>query len=229
MPVLQSAYRSGHSTESCLLKVMSDILDAADSGEVSLVGLLDLSAAFDTVDHDILLRRLQSSFGIGGIILHWITSFLTDRTQAVVFLWRKVFCLSFELWRPAGFRLGTFAFHSLQSRCHPHWEYGSESTLLCGRYTAVHQWFWKGRDDNSFKSDRVHQRNQFMDVIKPLETEWRQDPVYLDGFTPTVIKDPSRCPDHSRCWALSSPFSSWSWFHHWQQTDNVRSRQQCRP
>ena len=42
MPVLQSAYRSGHSTESCPLKVMSDILDAADSGEVSLVGLLDL-------------------------------------------------------------------------------------------------------------------------------------------------------------------------------------------
>ena len=77
MPVLQSAYRSGHSTEICLLKVMSDILDAADSGEVSLVGLLDLSAAFDTVDHEILLHHLKSSFGIGGVILDWIGSFLT--------------------------------------------------------------------------------------------------------------------------------------------------------
>ena len=85
MPVLQLAYRSGHSTESCLLKVMSDIFDAADSGEISIVGLLDLSAAFDTVDHEILLHRLKSSFGIGMVIFEWIGSFLTNRTQAVVF------------------------------------------------------------------------------------------------------------------------------------------------
>ena len=68
-----------------VMKVMSDILDAADSGEVSLVGLLDLSAAFDTVDHKILLHRLRSSFSIGGVILDWIGSFLSNRTQAVVF------------------------------------------------------------------------------------------------------------------------------------------------
>ena len=110
MPVLQSAYRSGHSTESCLLKVMSDILDAADSGEVSLVGLLDLSAAFDTVDHDILLRRLQSSFGIGGIILHWITSFLTDRTQAVVFCGERSSVCRLNCGVPQGSILGPLLF-----------------------------------------------------------------------------------------------------------------------
>ena len=110
MPVLQSAYRSGHSTESCLLKVMSDILDAADSGEVSLVGLLDLSAAFDTVDHDILLHRLQSSFGIGGVILHWIKSFLTDRTQAVVFCGERSSVCRLNCGVPQGSVLGPLLF-----------------------------------------------------------------------------------------------------------------------
>ena len=110
MPVLQSAYRSGHSTESCLLKVMSDILDAADSGEVSLVGLLDLNAAFDTVDHDILLHRLQSSFGIGGVILHWIRSILTDRTQAVVFCGERSSVCRLNCGVLQGFVLGPLLF-----------------------------------------------------------------------------------------------------------------------
>jgi len=85
MPTLQSAYRQHHSTESALVKVLSDILDAADSRQVTLLGLLDMSAAFDTVDHDILVRRLATSFGISGLKLKWISSFLTGRTQAVVF------------------------------------------------------------------------------------------------------------------------------------------------
>ena len=83
MPRLQSAYRRGHSTESALLRVISDVLDAADVGLVSLIGLLDLSAAFDTVDHDILIRRLQTSYGVTGRALEWIRSFLSERTQAV--------------------------------------------------------------------------------------------------------------------------------------------------
>lgn len=58
MPPLQSAYRCHHSTETAVVKVLSDILDAVDIGKVTLLGLLDLSAAFDTVDHGILLRRV---------------------------------------------------------------------------------------------------------------------------------------------------------------------------
>ena len=66
MPVFQLAYRSDHSTETAVLKVISDIFDAADSdpSKVTLLGLLDLSAAFDTVDHEILLTRLRRSYGI---------------------------------------------------------------------------------------------------------------------------------------------------------------------
>ena len=52
----QSAYRVGHSTESALLKVKSDLLHAMDNQEVTCLVLLDLSAAFDTVDHDLLLN-----------------------------------------------------------------------------------------------------------------------------------------------------------------------------
>ena len=64
LPQLQSAYRQHHSTETAMLKVLSDAFLAADSPKVNLLALLDLSAAFDCVDHDILLHRLQSSFGL---------------------------------------------------------------------------------------------------------------------------------------------------------------------
>ena len=63
MPRLQSAYRSGHSTETALVNVISDIIDAADENKVTLLGLLDMSAAFDTVDFQILLHRPQVSYG----------------------------------------------------------------------------------------------------------------------------------------------------------------------
>ena len=79
LPSLQSAYRSKHSTETAVLKIISDVLRAADRGEVSLLCMLDLSAAFDTVDHDILIVHLRQSFVVHGLALTWIESFLRDR------------------------------------------------------------------------------------------------------------------------------------------------------
>src|SRR6218665_1709890 len=58
LPVHQSAYRKFHSTETALLKVVTDLIEAIDAGDHALLGLLDLSAAFDTVDHDVLVERL---------------------------------------------------------------------------------------------------------------------------------------------------------------------------
>lgn len=83
LPRLQSAYRAHHSTETAVLKVLTDILHAVDGGDLSVLALLDLSAAFDTVDHDILLKRLQISFGIGGVALDWFRSYLTGRVEHV--------------------------------------------------------------------------------------------------------------------------------------------------
>ena len=66
-----------------LILYLSDILAAVDRGDFAALVLLDLSAAFDTVGHDILLQRLQTSFGIGGTSLKWFQSYLTSRSQYV--------------------------------------------------------------------------------------------------------------------------------------------------
>ena len=79
----QSAYRSNHSTETVLLHTVNDSLLASDSGKVSLLTLLDLSAAFDAIDHTILLTSLEYTFGIHGTALAWFKSYLYDRFQKV--------------------------------------------------------------------------------------------------------------------------------------------------
>jgi len=66
-----------------MLKVCRDVF-LTDSQKVTLLALLDLSAAFDCVDHDILLHRLQSSSGLAGKVLDWLRSFLTGRSQQVL-------------------------------------------------------------------------------------------------------------------------------------------------
>jgi len=80
LPVHQSAYRKFHSTETALLKVFNDLLQATDQGQVLALCLLDLTAAFDTVDHHVLLQRLQRSFGIEDCALAWFSSYLSDRS-----------------------------------------------------------------------------------------------------------------------------------------------------
>lgn len=84
-PSVQSAYRTGYSTETALLKVFSDLVDAIDSGLLSLISFLDFSSAFDTVDHHILLSRLQYSFGISRTAISWFHSYLSSRYQYVRF------------------------------------------------------------------------------------------------------------------------------------------------
>ena len=83
IPYLQSAYRQNHSTETALIKVKNDLLMDMDKGHVTLLVLLDLSAAFDTVDHTILLGRLQSLLGLRGNALSWFQSYLNGRSQRI--------------------------------------------------------------------------------------------------------------------------------------------------
>ena len=80
----QSAYRPRHSTETVLLSIFNDILTALDENNTAVLLLLDLSAAFDTIDHELLLRRLKNEFGITDIALSWFRSYLSERKQFVV-------------------------------------------------------------------------------------------------------------------------------------------------
>ena len=80
----QSAYRTGFSTETALLKVVNDALVTVNSGNLVLLVLLDLSAAFDTINHNLLLERLASISGIKNNALKWFSSYLTDRSQTVL-------------------------------------------------------------------------------------------------------------------------------------------------
>ena len=80
---LQSAYRSNHSTETALVKVSNDILSALDERKCVYLVLLDLSAAFDTIDHTVFLQRLEGECGVAGDALKWMESYLSDRHQCV--------------------------------------------------------------------------------------------------------------------------------------------------
>jgi len=83
LPELQSAYRAYHSTETAVLRVLNDIFEALDRGDWAALTLLDLSTAFDTVDHTTLIRRLQISYGFNDVVLGWFSSYLHGRSQYV--------------------------------------------------------------------------------------------------------------------------------------------------
>ena len=84
LPIMSSAYRQGHSTESALLKVQVDILHNMEQQRVTLLVLIDLSAAFDTVDHPILFQCLEEQFGFHDSVLSWYKSYLSDRKQCII-------------------------------------------------------------------------------------------------------------------------------------------------
>ena len=84
-PRFQSARRKCHSNETAFLKVQNDILMSLDSQRVTLLVLLGLSAAFDTVDHGVLVNRLSTSFGVRGSALQWFTSYFLNRSQRMSF------------------------------------------------------------------------------------------------------------------------------------------------
>ncbi len=79
----QSGFTPSHSTETALIRVTNDLLVSSDRGCISLLVLLDLSAAFNTIDHKILLNRLEHFVGISGSALAWFKSYLSDRHQFV--------------------------------------------------------------------------------------------------------------------------------------------------
>ncbi len=103
----QSGFRSGHSTETALLSVVEDLRLARTASKSSLLILLDLSAAFDTVNHQILLSTLLRK-SISGTALQWFDSYLSDRSFKVS--WRGIQVVTSSYWGATGLVLGPLLF-----------------------------------------------------------------------------------------------------------------------
>ena len=83
IPTYQSAYMKGHSCETALCKVSNDVQTMLSDGKAVLLVQLDLSAAFDTVDHSVLIDLLENKYGINGSALNFFKSYLTGRSFSV--------------------------------------------------------------------------------------------------------------------------------------------------
>ena len=112
---LQSAYRRFHSTETSLLNTFDQVYAAAGASKPTLLVSLDLSAAFDTIDHLTLLSRLETGFGVSGSALNWIRSYLVDRVQHVVVGQAKSGGTSLSTGVPQGSVLGPLLFSTFTS------------------------------------------------------------------------------------------------------------------
>ncbi|XP_068707597.1 uncharacterized protein [Montipora foliosa] len=106
----QSAYRPLHSTETAILRVINDVQSAIDRREEVVLVLLDLSSAFDTIDHDALLTRLHTRYGISGTAIAWFRSYLVDRYQQVVIHGHSSRPVSLQFGVPQGSVLGPLLF-----------------------------------------------------------------------------------------------------------------------
>ena len=108
----QSAYRQFHSTETLLMKIHNDIMSSISKGEVTMLVILDLSAAFDTIDHNILVHRLRNRYGVGGTALNWFKSYISERTQAVIVNDIESMTKPIKFGVPQGSKLGPILFNS---------------------------------------------------------------------------------------------------------------------
>src|SRR2546426_5920036 len=107
---LQSAYKKHHSTETALLKILDDLYRIIEDRRSSVLVGLDLSAAFDTIEHDILIERLRTVFGVTGFALRWVETYLKEREQYVVAGGERSTSIRCVYGVPQGSVLGPFLF-----------------------------------------------------------------------------------------------------------------------
>ena len=132
----QSVYKQGHSTETALLQIVNDFLLSLENWNISIVTLLDLSAAFDTIDHNTLLSHLEHVFGIHGTVLQWFSSYLSNRSQTVSINNLKSDPAAVSYCVPQGSVLGPVLFVLYPHPLWCNWTSLNSSPLIC-RWHAV--------------------------------------------------------------------------------------------
>ena len=161
----QSAYRKCHSTETALLRLVNDLLQASDTVHVSILSLIDLSAAFDTIDHGILINRLHTTFGCSGKVLDWFTSYSTCRTQSV-FVGHESTLSALKCGVPQGSVLGPLLFTLYMQ---------SLSNVICKSGHSYHFFADDSQLHNSsIPSDFQALVHSFKDCIEDV-AEWMSD------------------------------------------------------
>ena len=109
-PRHQSGFRPGHSTETALLKVFDDLVGNAEKQYATLLLSLDISSAFDTIDHTILCSRIREDFGVDGTALKWLHSYLVERQMYVALAKAKSDPVCCKFGVPQGSVLGPILF-----------------------------------------------------------------------------------------------------------------------
>ena len=126
----QSGFRPGHGVKIALVALLYDLRKHLDQGGSALLVLLDLTAAFDTVDHELLICRLTEA-GIQGTALKWLTSFLHNRNQSVM-IRREIPPIPTAMWcAPRCYSLPNAIQHLYASSCPVSSEFRSRMSPIC--------------------------------------------------------------------------------------------------
>ena len=154
----QSAYKKHHSMETALLKIANDILLDLDDRNIVFLNFLDLSAAFDTLDHRIMLRRLELSYGIEGPALKWFHSYLSDRSVKVTINGQYSDIVKLRCSTPQGSKIGPRMY--------------SDYTRPLGRLLSnLNLWYHAYADyTQASKSAKAKNRNDQIGAISQLES-----------------------------------------------------------